>query len=124
MLKDETLGFFHGLGRVLNPKRIEVNGQQKVNCDFEKLIEEFSTLPGIFTSFLFENYIQYFGDINDISEAAQILSTSQIFLDKWHDRHETLVFALWVSVMGLMIHNQHRVSKWTQIKGPTKVNKW
>ncbi|CAH0563960.1 unnamed protein product [Brassicogethes aeneus] len=123
MIKDETLGLFHGLGRVLNPKKVEEDGVLRINCDFEKLIDEFSTQPGNFTAFLFENYTQYFGDVNDAAKAADILSVSQIFLEKWQDRHEALIFALWVSVMGLMIFNEHKVSKWTQIRGPTKVNK-
>ncbi|KAJ8936004.1 hypothetical protein NQ318_009685 [Aromia moschata] len=123
MSRDENLGLFHGLGRVLNPKRNETNNSWRLNCNVEKLIDEFSIQPTMFTSFLFENYLKYFGDINDASRAAEILSFSVMFLDNWNDRYETLIFGLWISVLGLMIFNEHRVSKWNQIRGPTKVLK-
>jgi DNA polymerase III delta prime subunit len=123
MSRDETLDLFHGLGRVLNPKRQDVGNSWRFACDIDKLIDEFSTQPSIFTAFLFENYIKYFGDVKDASEASEILSCSQTFLEKWVDRHDVLIFALWVSVLGLMVHNEHRVSRWNPITGPKKIQK-
>lgn len=123
MERDETLGLFHGLGRVLNPKWIEINGMERLNCDVEKLIDEFSTQPSIFMLFLFENYLKYFGAFNDAKKAAEILSFSIKFLDNFVDRHDILLYGLWVSVLGLMVSNKHKVSKWTQIRGPVKVEK-
>ncbi|XP_017770429.1 PREDICTED: cell cycle checkpoint protein RAD17 [Nicrophorus vespilloides] len=119
MNKDEALGLFHGLGKVFNPKRDDNN---KVQCDFDALVDEFSTVPNIFNAFLFENYTKYFGDINDIFEAADTLSFSQTFMDKWSERHDTLIIPLWISVLGLMISNKHRVSKWIPINGPKKID--
>lgn len=78
----------------------------------------------MFSAFLFENYLKYFGDLNDVQKAVEYLSVSQVFLENWSDRHETLRFALWVAVLGVMVFNGHRVSGWTQIRGPVKVNKW
>ncbi|RZC43154.1 cell cycle checkpoint protein RAD17 [Asbolus verrucosus] len=123
MSRDENLGLFHALGRVLNPKFTEVNNCWRLNCDIEKIVDEFSIQPGIFTAFLFENYVKYFGDVNDACKAAEILSLSETFLDRWVDRHDTLIFALWLSVLGLMTFNKHKVSKWNQIKGPSKITK-
>lgn len=120
MSRDENLGLFHGLGRVLNPKRDDNN---RISCDFDRLVDEFSTQPGIFTGFLFENYLKYFGDLADVNEASEILSLSQTFLEKWIDRHDILTFAVWISVLGLMVHNGHKVSRWNQIRAPTKVKK-
>ncbi|KAJ8968640.1 hypothetical protein NQ314_002200 [Rhamnusium bicolor] len=123
MSRDENLGLFHGLGRVLNPKRKEVGSIWRLNCDVEKLVDEFSTQPAMFISFLFENYLKYFGDINDASRAADILSLAVKYFDNWVDKHETLIFGLWISILGLMIFNEHRVSKWNQIRGPAKIVK-
>lgn len=124
MERDETLGLFHGLGRVLNPKWNEdSNNRERLNCDFDKLIDEFSTQPTMFMSFLFENYLKYFGDFNDAAKAAEIMSFSIKFLDSYVDRHEILLYGLWVSVLGLMISNRHKVSKWTQIRGPVKIER-
>lgn len=123
MSKDEMLGFFHGLGRVLNPKRIEINNSWRIQCDFNALIDQFGTQPSIFNAFLQENYLKYFGDLNDVHKAADILSQAQVFLEKWTERNDILVYALWVSVLGLMVFNEHKVSRWNQIKAPTKVKR-
>ncbi|EFA07969.1 Cell cycle checkpoint protein RAD17-like Protein [Tribolium castaneum] len=120
MSRDENLGLFHALGRVLNPKLGE-NG--RLACDFDRLVNEFTTQPGLFTGFLFENYLKYFGDLVDASQASENLSLGQTFLEKLVDRHDILDYAIWVSVLGLMVHNGHKVSRWNQIKGPTKVQK-
>lgn len=123
MEKDETLGLFHGLGRVLNPKWKEWGDSKRLNCDVEKLIDEFSTHPAIIMSFLFENYQKYFGDLNDATKAAEILSFSVKFLDNFVDRHEILLYGLWVSVLGLMNFNKHKVFKWTQITAPVRIER-
>ncbi|CAG9767162.1 unnamed protein product [Ceutorhynchus assimilis] len=122
MRRDETLGLFHGLGRVLNPKKIEQNGTWRLNCDMQKLVDEFTIQPAKFASFLFENYLKYFGDLEDIEQAAEILSFSHKLLENW-DSGETLTIALWIAVLGLMVCNQHKVSRWNQIKGPKKIEK-
>ncbi|CAG9839662.1 unnamed protein product [Diabrotica balteata] len=122
MTRDLSLGLFHGLGRVLNPKRREVGNSWRLSHNIESLVDEFSTQPQMFTAFLFENYLKYFGDINDVAKAAEFLSMSVRFLENW-ERHETLVFALWISVLGLMIFNEHRVSRWTQIRAPSKITR-
>lgn len=120
--KDENLGLFHGLGRILNPKRKQLSDSWRLNCDVEKLVEEFSVQPTLFTSFLFENYLKYFGNMTDAANATQILSFSMNFLDSGIDKQDTKIFGLWISVLGLMICNEHKVSKWNQIRGPTKIN--
>ncbi|KAF2903042.1 hypothetical protein ILUMI_03139 [Ignelater luminosus] len=123
MSKDEMLGFFHGLGRVLNPKRIEINNSWRIQCDFNALIDQLGTQPSVFSAFLQENYLKYFGDLNDVQKAADVLSQAQVFLEKWTERNDILVYALWISVLGLMVFNEHKVSRWNQIKAPTKVKR-
>ncbi|KAK4874487.1 hypothetical protein RN001_013847 [Aquatica leii] len=120
MQRDEILGFFHALGRVLNPKHGD-NALKKLEYDFDSLIDQFATQPSNFNAFLQENYLKYFGDLNDVRKAAEIMSTAQSFLANWSERHEIMLYALWIAVLGLMIYNEHKVSKWTQIKGPTKL---
>lgn len=123
MIKNERLSFFHSLGRILNPKRDEIDGSWRLKCNIEALVDEISIQPSTFNSFIHSNYIKYFGDVNDVSNAADILSISQKFLNKWDNRTDVLQYALWVPIMGLMIHNEHRVSKWNQITAPRKTNK-
>lgn len=120
MTKDQNLGLFHGLGRVLNPKRRLIGTSWRLSHNIETLVDEFSGQPQTFASFLFENYLKYFGDITDVAKSAEVLSYSARFFENW-ERNETLVFALWISVLGLMIFNEHRLSKWTPIRAPTKI---
>lgn len=120
--RDENLGLFHGLGRILNPKRKQLSNSWRLNCDIEKLVEEFSIQPILFITFLFENYLKYFGTINDTTKAAYILSFSINFINNWIDKKDTVVTGLWISTLGLMIYNEHKVSKWNQIRGLTKLN--
>ncbi|XP_050297927.1 cell cycle checkpoint protein RAD17 [Anthonomus grandis grandis] len=122
MVKDETLGLFHGLGRVLNPKRRQEGTSWRLNCDLQRLVDEFSIQPLKFTEFLFENYAKYFGSLEEAQKASEMLSLSSQLMENWSN-HETLVLALWISVLGCMIFNEHKVSKWNQIKGPKKLAK-
>lgn len=121
MQRDNKLGLFHGLGRVLFPKRSDDGKSWRLLYSVEELVQEFFTQPSMFASFLFENYLKYFGDINDVANAAEILSFSAVLLENW-DKEESLIFGLWISVLGIMINNNHKVSKWNQITAPKRVN--
>lgn len=124
MMRDESLGLFHGLGRVLNPKFERKGERLVVQCDFDKLIDEFSSQPQTIENFLFENYIRYFGDTEDLCRAAEVLSVSDAFFNnKWREGHDGVVMGLRFIVLGLMVFNKHKVSKWNQIKAPTKIKK-
>ncbi|KAH1025919.1 hypothetical protein HUJ05_010539 [Dendroctonus ponderosae] len=94
----------------------------KLDCDLQKLVDEFSIQPAKFTSFLFENYLKYFGALGDAQKTADILSFSLGLLENW-ENHELLLMALWTAVSGVMIFNEHKVSKWNQIKAPRKIER-
>lgn len=122
MLRDEALGLFHGLGRILNPKFKEDTTVLQLNCDVEKLVDEFSVQPTNCINFLFENYLKYFGDIVDSSQASEYLILAQRFLCNWgEDRQNIVNYAVWLGILGLMINNRHKQAKWTQITGPRKI---
>lgn len=123
MARDETLGLFHSLGRVLNPKRRELRHSWRLQCEIDPLIDELSTQPATTGAFLFENYLKYFGSFDDVYKAAEILSDAQLFLEKWTEKHEMMLFGLYLVVFGLMVCNEHKVSKWNQLRGPTKLKK-
>ncbi|KAF7281881.1 hypothetical protein GWI33_004082 [Rhynchophorus ferrugineus] len=122
MIKDESLGLFHGLGRVLNPKMRNHGNTYRINCDIQKLVAEFSIQPNKFHSFLFENYLKYFGDLDDTQEASDTLSFATLILTNW-DNIQSCTISLWIQILGLMISNRHKESKWTQITGPKKIDK-
>lgn len=123
MAKDESLGIFHCLGRVLNPKRKQHNNSWRVDCQLDQLIDELSTQPNSIASLLFENYLKYFGDFGDLCKASDIMSVTQILFEKWTEKQEVLVLGLWIVVFGLMVSNEHKVSKWNQITGSRRIKK-
>lgn len=123
MMRDESLGLFHGLGRVLNPKTQQKGDRCTIQCDFNRLIDEFSSQPNTIQNFLFENYLRYFGDAEDVCRAAEVLSISEAFLNTWKDGYNGVVIELWFIILGLMVFNKHKVSKWNQLRAPTKMNK-
>lgn len=121
MAKDEPLGLFHGIGRVLNPKRAQIGDSWRLQYDFDHLIDEFSTQPVSFNAFLYENYLKYFGDLEEAQKAADVMSESHSVFANWSDCRDTLLYALWLTVLGFMVFNEHRQSKWTHITAPTKI---
>lgn len=120
-LKDESLGLFHSVGRVLHPK-IDAD-TKRIHHDIGALVDEFSTQPTTFMGFLHENYLRYFGDLTDVMHACTCLSEGQQLMDKWSERRETDAIGLYVVVMGFMLHNKHRVSMWNPIRGPFKIKR-
>ncbi|KAK9883295.1 hypothetical protein WA026_001476 [Henosepilachna vigintioctopunctata] len=121
MARDETLGLFHALGRILNPKRKEYKKSWRLNCDIESLITELESQPENVISFLFSNCIKYFGNLKELCDALDLLCLSQTFFEKWTERKDLHQYPLWISVLGLMMLNNHKVSKWNQIEGIKKL---
>lgn len=105
-IKDKKLDFFHGLGRVLYPKRIESNAGLKFVHSAEAIVENFESEPGGFLSQLHENYPSRIGNIDDLSKAAGRLATSDILRSRWQDREVFNHYSLAVAVRGLMVTNR------------------
>lgn len=124
MIRDETLGLFHSLGRVLNPKRTTSSQNSwRLECNLDPLVDELNIQPMTTVPFLFENYLKYFGDLDDARKAAEVISSSQILFEKGGEKQECMFCGLYLIVFGLMVCNEHKVSKWNQLRGPRKVKK-
>lgn len=121
--KDEALSLFHGIGRILNPKRIDMDNSWRLDCDINGLVSKFDTQPKMLISFLFHNYPKYFGDLKDVCQAVEKLSISNLFLQKWFESTALNEYPIWIAVMGLMIFNRHRVKSWNPIRKPDKISK-
>ncbi|CRK86950.1 CLUMA_CG000766, isoform A [Clunio marinus] len=85
--KNEVLTLMHGLGRVFHPK-FELN--QKLNINQlthkpEDISENFSSQPTNFIQLVHSNYFHNFTEIDDISEASEILSLSDCFDSEYRD---------------------------------------
>lgn len=123
VLRDNRLGLFHLLGRILNPKRKEDKNTWRLDCNLNEIVDELATYPNSGLSFLQHNYLKYFGDFSDVCNATHILSQTLKFTERNIHSNELNYLGLWYCTSGFMIHNKHRVSKWNQIRAPKKLNK-
>lgn len=121
MARDQSLGLLHGVGRVLYPKRTPTTtpgGRWSFEHPAEETVNQFITIPSVFVSFLHENYLRYYGDFADARAAAELLSDAELLMAQWQDREEIILYGLWISIQGLMVHNKHAVPKWNPVQGP------
>lgn len=121
MNKDECVGLLHGIGRVLYPKRVQTGDEWKFEHEPESIFNEFITQPSTFVNFLYENYIKFFSNFNDICQGADILSFSQLLLSKWRDDDLIAQYGLWYAITGLMVVNEKSLSKWNSVVGPKHI---
>ena len=123
MVRDESLGLFHTLGRVLNPKRRQEGDSWRLQCDLEALVDGLAFHPSSYVGFLHENYLSYFGNIEDASRAADVFSLSQKFVGGFREGVDVGAYGLWTATMGAMVYNEHRIAKWNQIRKPRECRK-
>ncbi|KAG8310235.1 Cell cycle checkpoint protein rad17 [Homalodisca vitripennis] len=104
--KDRKLDFFHGIGRVLYPKKIESDKGFKFVHSTDEIVDNFLSGPNSFISQLHENYPSKLGDIYDIRDAADRLCKSDMLMSRWQDKDIFHYYSLSVAVKGLMISNR------------------
>ncbi|XP_058835626.1 cell cycle checkpoint protein RAD17 isoform X2 [Topomyia yanbarensis] len=113
---NENLTLMHALGRVFNPKYEEtVKGEEKFHHSPEDLTDAFTSQPGSMISLIHSNYVLRFTDIEDIKEAADALSLSDVIMSEY--REDLLAsYGLNIAVRGTMVHNRKTAGGWQQIR--------
>lgn len=117
--QDMMLGMYHAVSKILNNKR-DANGISKYNA--EDLLEDARAEPVSVLEFLHHNYLEFFGDIEDVVDALDCLSHADCLLP-WRQDHLSRT-GLWdcaasVATRGFLFHNLHPVqSGWRPIRGP------
>lgn len=86
----------------------------------ESLADSFSSEPQNFVSFIYENYISHFREIEDVLEAVDSISRSDIFLTGFRDDFITQT-GLNVAIRGVMVWNEKPVGGWKPVRGPKRV---
>lgn len=85
----------------------------------ESLADSFSSEPQNFVSFIYENYISHFREIEDVLEAVDSISRSDIFLTGFRDDFITQT-GLNVAIRGVMVWNDKPVGGWRPVRGPKR----
>ncbi|GBP39295.1 Cell cycle checkpoint protein RAD17 [Eumeta japonica] len=95
--KDQTVNILHGVGRVLNPKVITINGKNRLTHQPEEVVEQFLSQPKSFINFLAENYLPHFATIEQVEHATAALSDADCLLAEWRVTKNCYDFVLSVN---------------------------
>ncbi|XP_058445114.1 cell cycle checkpoint protein RAD17 [Malaya genurostris] len=113
---NENLTLMHALGRVFNPKyELTGKGEERFHHSPEDLTDAFVSQPGSMISLIHSNYVTRFTDIDDIKEAADGLSLSDVIMCEY--REDLLSgHGLNIVVRGMMVNNRKTAGGWQQIR--------
>ncbi|KAG7209115.1 hypothetical protein KM043_015261 [Ampulex compressa] len=117
--REENVGLLHGIGRVINPKRIESGNSWKFIHDPDDITAYFQSQATIFVYFLQENYLNTMREIEQGDECADILSLSDMLNSEWRDPNLNKV-TLSYCTRGIMVINDRPVSGWNPVRKPQK----
>ncbi|XP_043258209.1 cell cycle checkpoint protein RAD17 [Colletes gigas] len=115
--REENVGLLHGVGRVINPKRIQSGNSWKFVHDPDDIAAYFQSQATIFLKFIQENYLNTIGGIEEANVAANILSLADVLNTEWRDSNLTKVTLSFVT-RGLMVANEKPVSGWNPVRKP------
>lgn len=115
--REETLTLLHGVGRVINPKRINNGKYTKFVHDPDDIAAFFQSQASNFVHFLHENYLNTMREIDRAELSSDILSAADVLTSEWRDTNLNKV-SLSFCVRGLMVANNNPVSGWNPVKKP------
>lgn len=101
--RDEQLDIFHGVGRALYPKW----QNNKLVHSPEDLSDIFSSQPNNYIELVHSNYIKRFGNLEDICEASNVLSTVDVLRSEYRENDNLELMALNLATRGMMVYNSN-----------------
>ncbi|XP_076183227.1 rad17 checkpoint clamp loader component isoform X2 [Ptiloglossa arizonensis] len=116
-IREEGLGLLHGVGRVINPKRIQNGSSWKFVHDPDEIAAYFQSQATVFLKFIQENYLTTMRGIEEVNACTDILSLADVLNSEWRDTNLTKV-TLSFCTRGLMVMNEKPVSGWNPVKKP------
>lgn len=119
--KDKKIDLFHGIGRVLYPKKqpldpnssiteIKTEHSYKLVHSADSISDMFLDKPTFFVSFLQENYLNTFSDIKDVTLAADRLLVADTFFKEWNCKQLFVKYGLMTAIQGLMVYNSKPIT--------------
>jgi DNA polymerase III delta prime subunit len=106
--RDVSLSLFHALGKVLHNKRLPLNqGEERgaTKYDPEAVFEQASIDANLFNSFLHENYLLFFGQIEDVENVTSYFIDADTLLQNWQEAEHFSRYAASISARGIMYTN-------------------
>ncbi|XP_017891848.1 cell cycle checkpoint protein RAD17 [Ceratina calcarata] len=115
--REENLGLLHGIGRIINPKRIQTENGWRFAHNPDDIAAYFESQATIFLNFLQENYLNTLKGIQEANDCADILSVADVLNAEWRDPNLTKL-TLSLCVRGMMVINETPVSGWNPVRKP------
>ncbi|CAL7947033.1 unnamed protein product [Xylocopa violacea] len=115
--REESLGLLHGVGRVINPKRIQTGNSWKFAHDPDEIAAFFQSQATTFVNFLQENYLNTLRGIEEANACAKILSLADVLNAEWRDTNLCKI-TLSFCIRGVMVINEKPVSGWNPVRKP------
>ncbi|XP_015433407.1 PREDICTED: cell cycle checkpoint protein RAD17 [Dufourea novaeangliae] len=116
-VRETTLGLLHGVGQVINPKKIQNGNSWKFVHDPDNITSYFQSQATVFLNFLQENYLNTIRGIEEVNICANILSLADTLNSEWRDPNLTKV-TLSFCVRGVMVANVNPISGWNPVRKP------
>lgn len=112
--RDPTLSLFHAVGKIMYNKRLEPPkghvGKPPLEFSPEDVINNVHLDASTFVSFLHENYLSFFTDVDDIAHAADYLCESDSML-QFMEHNLLSSYSASVATRGLLYSNNHEVPR-------------
>nr|XP_003701679.1 PREDICTED: cell cycle checkpoint protein RAD17 isoform X1 [Megachile rotundata] len=115
--REVNLGLLHGIGQVINAKRIQEENRWKFVHDPDEIAAFFQSQATVFLNFLQENYLNTMRGIEEVNACANTLSLADALNSEWRDPNLTKV-VLSFAVRGVMVPNEKPVSGWNPVRKP------
>ncbi|KAK2583570.1 hypothetical protein KPH14_009515 [Odynerus spinipes] len=115
--RQESLGLLHGIGRVINPKRIKVGDSWKFVHDPDEIAEYFQSQTTTFLYFLHENYLNTIGFLEAANTSINTLSEADVLNTEWRDPNLSKL-SLSLCIRGIMVANEIPVTGWNPVRKP------
>ncbi|XP_076654665.1 rad17 checkpoint clamp loader component [Halictus rubicundus] len=119
-IREESLGLLHGVGRVINPKKVQNGDSWTFVHDPDDIASYFQSQATVFLNFLQENYLNTMGGIEEVNACANILSVADTLNNEWRDLNLTKVM-LSFCTRGVMVTNQKPISGWNPVRKPPSI---
>jgi hypothetical protein len=107
--RENTLGVFHGLGKVLHPKKEMDQDTKKMKFANlpEDIADKFHSECGKFTELIHSNYVNNFGHIQDAANFCNILSVTDKIPSDYEATDQISLLNLDMVVRGAMVFNEN-----------------
>ena len=88
------------------PRHLSDKARRKLIINPEELLDNVSMSESSFVVFLHQNYVDFFGNISSLADAAEYLSLSEPFFDEWTVNVFFIIYFYIITNLILLVEQQ------------------